>query len=525
MTIATSTNRVDYTGNGSTTVFSFSFRIFANSDLVVTSATPAGVETTLVLGTDYTVSGAGSYNGGSVTLTTALTNGHALTILRELDITQDTDLRNQGSFFAETHEDVFDRQTMIMQQLQEQIDRSAKLPITSTEDAEALVADIVLLADISADISTVAANIADVQNAEENADAAAASAALANDWATKTSGAVAGGEYSAKYHATAAASSASSASSSASSASSSASSASSSASSASSSASSAAASAAAAASALDSFDDRYLGSKSAAPTLDNDGNALVAGALYFNNGTVTAGDKGMWVYDGAAWIEASAAQEALLVSYEYVATAAQTTFSGADANTQTLSYVPGAIIVAQNGAILRPGDEYTASNGTSVVLATGAALNDEIVIYTFATFTVANTYTIAQADAAFQAKDADTAKTDVVQTFTVAQRGAVVALTDGATITPDFAAANNFSVTLGGNRTLANPTNLVAGQSGVIKITQDATGSRTLAFGSYWDFAAGTAPTLTTTANAVDILAYYVDSSTNITARLLGDRR
>jgi hypothetical protein len=112
-----------------------------------------------------------------------------------------------------------------------------------------------------------------------------------------------------------------------------------------------------------------------------------------------------------------------------------------------------------------------------------------------------------------------------VQTFTVAQRGAVTALTDGATITPDFAAANNFSVTLGGNRTLANPTNLVAGQSGVIKITQDGTGSRTLAFGSYWDFAAGVAPTLTTTASAVDILVYYVDSTTNITARLIGDRK
>ena len=112
-----------------------------------------------------------------------------------------------------------------------------------------------------------------------------------------------------------------------------------------------------------------------------------------------------------------------------------------------------------------------------------------------------------------------------VQTFTVAQRGAVTALTDGSTITPDFAAANNFSVTLGGNRTLANPTNLVAGQSGVIKITQDGTGSRTLAFGSYWDFAAGVAPTLTTTAAAVDILAYYVDSTTNITARLIGDRK
>jgi hypothetical protein len=122
-----------------------------------------------------------------------------------------------------------------------------------------------------------------------------------------------------------------------------------------------------------------------------------------------------------------------------------------------------------------------------------------------------------------QAYDADTAKTDVVQSFSVAQRGTVSALTDGSTITPDFAAANNFSVTLGGNRTLANPTNLVAGQSGVIVITQDGTGSRTLAYGSQWKFANGTAPSLTTTASAVDVLAYYVESSTRITARLIGD--
>jgi hypothetical protein len=122
-----------------------------------------------------------------------------------------------------------------------------------------------------------------------------------------------------------------------------------------------------------------------------------------------------------------------------------------------------------------------------------------------------------------QAYDADTAKTDVVQSFSVAQRGTVSALTDGSTITPDFAAANNFSVTLGGNRTLANPTNLVAGQSGVIVITQDGTGSRTLAYGSYFKFANGTAPSLTTTASAVDVLAYYCESSTRITARLISD--
>jgi hypothetical protein len=124
-----------------------------------------------------------------------------------------------------------------------------------------------------------------------------------------------------------------------------------------------------------------------------------------------------------------------------------------------------------------------------------------------------------------QAYDADTAKTDVVQTFSVAQRGAVVALTDGATITPDFAAGNNYSITLGGNRTLANPTNIVAGQSGVITVTQDGTGGRTLAFGSYFKFAAGAAPTLTTTAAAVDDLAYYVESSTRIVVKALGDAR
>ena len=110
-----------------------------------------------------------------------------------------------------------------------------------------------------------------------------------------------------------------------------------------------------------------------------------------------------------------------------------------------------------------------------------------------------------------------------MQSFSVAQRVSVSALADGATITPDFAAANNFSVTLGGNRTLANPSNLTAGQSGVIVITQDGTGSRTLAYGSYFKFSGGTAPTLTTTASAVDVLAYYVESSTRITARLVAD--
>jgi hypothetical protein len=110
----------------------------------------------------------------------------------------------------------------------------------------------------------------------------------------------------------------------------------------------------------------------------------------------------------------------------------------------------------------------------------------------------------------------DYAGIDTAQTFTKGQRGEITVLSDGATITPDLADSNNFSVTLGGNRTLANPSNITAGQSGSIFITQDGTGSRTLAYGSNFDFAGGTAPTLSTTAAAVDRIDYVVRTATSI---------
>jgi hypothetical protein len=109
------------------------------------------------------------------------------------------------------------------------------------------------------------------------------------------------------------------------------------------------------------------------------------------------------------------------------------------------------------------------------------------------------------------------------QSFTKAQRGSPVALTDAATVAVDLSLGNFYTLTLGGSRTLGAPTNQTAGQSGVIVITQDGTGSRTLGYNSVWKFPGGTPPVLTTTANAVDVLVYYVESATRITARLLSD--
>ena len=150
-------------------------------------------------------------------------------------------------------------------------------------------------------------------------------------------------------------------------------------------------SAAAAAASFDSFDDKYLGSKTGyadsgtGPTVDNDGNALVEGALFFSSDA-----NEMRVYDGANWIAASSAGSASLILYEFTATSGQTTFSGADDNGATLGYTIDNVQFVLNGVILDPSD-FTATNGTSVVLASGAATGDLLNVYAFKSFTVADT--------------------------------------------------------------------------------------------------------------------------------------
>lgn len=127
MTISTTTVRNTYNGSGTTGPFSYSFKIFADSDLRVYKTNAGGAASLLTLTTDYTVTGVGNGSGGSITLVTALATGETLTILRATALMQPTSIRNQGAFFPATHEDQFDRETMHAQELSDAAGRSLRL--------------------------------------------------------------------------------------------------------------------------------------------------------------------------------------------------------------------------------------------------------------------------------------------------------------------------------------------------------------------------------------------------------------
>ena len=447
--ISNVTRRAVYapSGAGGAGPYAFTFEILANTDIAVFKD-----DTLLTLTTHYTVTinanGTGSVTITATGLALAPLSPTQYAIVGNRTISRATDFTTGGDFFANTLNDELDQQTIFAQQNAEGLTRALTAPQTDPTTIDMTLpraadrANKTLAFDANGD-PTLGISAADVANALTYATNAATSATAAAASASSASGSASSATSSASTattqasnastsasnastsasgastsatnaaasastattqasnastSATNAASSASAASTSASNASTSAtnaaasastattqaSNASTSASNASTSATSAASSAAAAASALDSFDDRYLGTKTSDPTLDNDGNALATGALYFSTTQNV-----MKVYDGASWITATSAGATSLLRFRYVATSGQTTFSGADSASATLTYTVNNIAVHRNGVTLDT-SEYTASNGTSIVLTVAAGTGDIIDIIAFKSFTVAD---------------------------------------------------------------------------------------------------------------------------------------
>lgn len=137
MTLAATTNRISYNGDGSTVAFSVPFRFDASADLRVILRSADGVETVQTITTHYTLSGLGNPGGGTVTMVTAPASGTRLVILRQPALTQPTDLQVGGEIPSETLEAWMDRTTQQIQSLQEQVNRALKFAETSTQSGVA----------------------------------------------------------------------------------------------------------------------------------------------------------------------------------------------------------------------------------------------------------------------------------------------------------------------------------------------------------------------------------------------------
>jgi hypothetical protein len=521
MTISSTTVRNSYSGDGTTDTFTYNFKIFQDSDIQVIIRSANGTETIKTITTHYTVTDAGVASGGTVVFTAGNipTATETVVLRRNIPQTQAIDYIANDPFPAESHEEGLDRATMAIQQIQEEVTRSLKLSKTNTMTSTEFTvgaadrANKILAFDAAGEISVtqelgtyrgtdttitteayvqrdivkstsatqlnnvyicvgdsvVGDLLTDTDHFDLLVDAvsAAASATAAASSATDAETAQTAAE-TAQTAAELAETNAETAETNASA-----------------SASAAAASAASAATLLDNFDDIYLGSFATDPTVDNDGDPLTAGDLYFNTTSNI-----LRVYNGSAW------QDAAISSTGVV------TLTG----TQTLT----------NKTLTSP-----KINEAVDLTSTATELNllDGVVGLVQADFTK-----LADVDAtAAELNYSDLATlgtTAASKVFTADANnltkvsGAVLniedTLTDGATITWNVIDSPVAKVTLGGNRTISAPsgTTPAAGQFIAITVIQDATGSRLLTWNSAYEFTADTAPTLTTTASKADLFVF-----------------
>lgn len=531
MTVSSTTTKNSYSGDGSTTVFSYTFKIFDEDDIaVILRDDTTGTETTQTITTHYSVSGVGSAGGGNITFVTAPASGKTVVLLRATPLTQLTDYTPNDPFPAEAHEDALDKLTFLTQQIQEELDRSIKISRTNTMTSTEFTvgasdrASKILAFDGNGEISvtqelgTYQGNWAtatgyyarDIIKDTSNNNIYICNTAHTSSGSQPISSNTDSAKWDLLVDAASATTSASAAASSATAAAASATAAAASATAAAADAVSTAADVvttgnavtaaqaaqAAAELAADNFDDTYLGAKASDPSVDNDGDPLNAGDLYFNTTSNV-----LKVYSGSAWQVAAVSTSGLLAAANDLSdlndAATALTNLGLTATAAELNYND----ITTLGTV-EASKTVTADANAEVIIP------DDKKLY-FGTDQDAH---IRYDEATTDTLIVDGAKVK----FGKAVNGNTFSSSISGSTTLDFSIYQNFIVTLTGNVTLDNPTTETLGQTGFIVFIQDSTGGYTVSLGTDYETAGGAGLTLSTAADAYDVVPYIVKGNGSI---------
>ena len=421
MTISSTTVKNSYSGNGTLDTFNYTFKIFANTDIQVIIRDANATETVKTLTTHYTVTGAGSGSGGTVVFTTGnIPSGTETVVLRRaLPQTQAIDYIANDPFPAESHEEGLDRSMMAIQQLQEEVDRSIKLSRTNTMNSTEFTigdtdrANKVFGFDSAGELvvtqelgtfrgdwsASTAYEVRDIVKDTSTNNIFICLTAHTSSGSEPLTTNTDSAKWSLLVDAASATTSATNAANSATAAATSATNAATSETNAATSETNAASSATSAANSFDSFDDRFLGTKASDPTLDNDGNALVEGAMYYNST-----DNDIRFYNGSSW-DAPATQAATSATASASSATASATSATASANSATASATS-----ATNAATSETNAGTSATNAATSETNAAASANTAINEASTASLQ-AQSANLSATNAATSATNSETAKT------------------------------------------------------------------------------------------------------------------